>query len=112
MKDLTPSDYETIGRYVVGQSHLYMNAIEKHSELVHLSNENESEIHKEEAKSDKDMQKLSKLYTEYRQLKADLFANRSFRQNLCDKMLTRVNEVVHPESYQNGTTIEDLKNEE
>ena len=108
-KELTDKDYEIIGRYIAGQCILYINAIHKHSEMIQERFENEKAIH--EAEINHDDVKLNQLYKEFREIKSGLEANRSFRQKLCDKILSNVYQVTNPEEYQNPIKIENLIDE-
>lgn len=109
MKELESKDYELIGRYVVGESIKYINAINKHSELIHEQNENDKAIHV--AEENKDMQALDSLYKKFREIKNDLIANRSFRQFQLDKMMSNIDQIVNPQDYMNPIKIEELTNE-
>lgn len=100
MKD---KEYKIIGEYVAVQSALYANAEDANAKLVAERFRIDKEIH--DAELAKDEIKLNSLYDEYRQNKADIEANRCFRENLAHKVLVRVNKALNQTEKEIGIVL-------
>lgn len=93
------SVYLRLGKMVEDMHIDYYRAIDKHKELIRLRNEIDEAITVEENRIEKNMDVLGKLYQRLRCVRADLVANRSYRQHLFDKFNTEVDEVLHPSEW-------------
>lgn len=85
-------DYETIGKFACEKAKDYERAIQTHKELVGKRNEIDAKIAEANKKDDKNL--LAQLYKEFRIIKQDQMANRSFRQKFCDDFLYEISQMM------------------